>query len=60
MLLNLWQSIVGEAPQYLSGSSYNSWDYGAMIEYGFVCISALLIITVVFKLLFIIINSFRR
>lgn len=52
-ILEIWQSIVGEAPTYTSSGNYNQiWDYGELLEYAFVCIATIFVIALVFKLLF--------
>lgn len=53
-ILEIWQSIVGEAPSYFTIGSSNSiqWNYGELLEYAFVCIATIFVIALVFKLLF--------
>lgn len=56
-ILEIWRSIVGEAPTYTSSGNYSQiWDYGELIEYAFVCIVTVFIVALIFKLLFTIIS----
>lgn len=53
-ILEIWQSIVGEAPNYftMGNSSSPQWHYGDLLEYAFVCIATIFIIALIFKLIF--------
>lgn len=53
-ILEIWQSIVGEAPTYFtSGNNYSiQWHYGELLEYAFVCIATIFVIALIFKLIF--------
>lgn len=57
-ILEIWQSIVGEAPDYFTIGQSNSvqWHYGELLEYAFVCIVTVFIVALIFKLLFTVIS----
>lgn len=59
-LLQIWESIVGEAPTYFTVGSSSSpqWHYGELLQYGFTCIAAILCIALVFRTLFMIVGLF--
>ena len=60
MLLQLWEKIVGNVPQYFTIGSSNSpqWHYGELLEYAMVSIAAILCIALVFRFLFMIVGLF--
>lgn len=53
-IIEIWREIVGLPPDYFTVGSSNSiqWNYGELLEYGFVCILCILAINLFFKMFF--------
>lgn len=49
-ILDALRDVLGPADFYIQQGSYNSWDYGAMIEYFVGAIILMIVVSSIFKL----------